>query len=62
MYMRQSPTYHFTTFPNERPRIDPIPFLGQGPISIILLCAVTDDGGDPVTACGFRYTLSLIHI
>ncbi|WP_300938122.1 leucine-rich repeat protein [Bacteroides acidifaciens] len=55
MYMRQSPTYHFTTFPNERPRIAPITFLGQGPISIILLCAVTDDGGDPVTSCGFRY-------
>lgn len=55
-YMRQSPTYNFTTFPNERPRIEPITFLGQGPISIILQCAIIDDGGDPVTACGFHYT------
>lgn len=54
-YMRQSPTFHFTTFPNERPRIEAITFLGQGPISIILQCAITDDGGDPVTASGFHY-------
>lgn len=54
-YLRQSSIYSFTTAPNERPRIESITFLGQGPVSIILQCAVTDDGGDPVTVSGFCY-------
>lgn len=55
-YRRQSVVRSFTTLPNDPPRIGSITFWGQGPISILLQCSLTDDGGDPVTAVGFRYT------
>ena len=55
-YRRQSVVRNFTTLPNDPPRIGSITFWGQGPISILLQCSLTDDGGDPVTAVGFRYT------
>lgn len=55
-YRRQSVVRSFTTLPNDPPRIGTITFWGQGPISILLQCSLTDDGGDPVTAVGFRYT------
>ena len=56
-YRRQSVVRSFTTLPNDPPRIGSITFWGQGPISILLQCSLTDDGGDPVTAVGFRYTM-----
>ena len=55
-YRRQSVVRSFTTLPNDPPRIGSITFWGQGPISILLQCSLTDDGGDPVTAVGFRCT------
>lgn len=55
-HRRQSVVRSFTTLPNDPPRIGTITFWGQGPISILLQCSLTDDGGDPVTAVGFRYT------
>ena len=55
-YRRQSVVRSFTTLPNDPPRIGTITFWGQGPVSILLQCSLTDDGGDPVTAVGFRCT------
>ncbi|MEY8707812.1 leucine-rich repeat protein [Bacteroides faecichinchillae] len=55
-YLKQSPIYSFTTIPNEVPKVDKINFLGQGPISIILQCAITDNGGETIIENGFCYT------
>ena len=54
-YLKQSPVYSFTTIPNEVPKVEKIHFLGQGPISIILQCAITDNGGETITGSGFCY-------
>lgn len=55
-YLKQSPIYSFTTIPNKVPKVDKISFLGQGPISIILQCAITDNGGETIIKSGFCYT------
>lgn len=53
-YLVQSEVRSFTTQPNRTPSLQPIGFLGQGPASIILQCDIVDDGGEKVTAHGFR--------
>ena len=42
-----------TTIPNEVPKVDKVNFLGQGPISIILQCAITDNGRETIIENGF---------
>ncbi len=54
-YRVQSEVRSFTTLPNKVPTLQPIVVLGQGPVSIILRCDIVDDGGEGVTARGFRY-------
>lgn len=54
-YRIQSPALTFTTVPNETPTVGEIVLLGQGPVSVILQCAVTDDGGERISARGFAY-------
>lgn len=53
----QSLMLSFTTVPNETPKIEDITFLGQGPISIMMECAIIDDGGEPITSSGFCYAI-----
>lgn len=56
-YVIQSPVLSFTTIPNEAPQIEEITFLGQGPISIMLQCAIEDNGGEEITSTGFCYAI-----
>lgn len=56
-YLIQTPMLSFTTVPNEVPQIENISFLGQGPISIMMQCAITDNGGEEITSVGFCYAI-----
>lgn len=56
-YMIQSPMLSFDTNPNEAPQVEEITFLGQGPISIMLQCGVTENGGEEVSSTGFCYAI-----
>lgn len=56
-YLIQSPVLSFKTNPNQAPQVEEITFLGQGPISIMLQCAVTDNGGEEISSTGFCYAI-----
>ena len=51
-----SDTLTFTTLPNKKPTITAPTLIGQGPTSAMVSYAVTDNGGEPLTATGLVVT------
>ncbi len=51
-----SDTLTFTTQPNKKPTITAPALIGQGPTSAMVSYAVTDNGGEPLTATGIVVT------
>lgn len=51
-----SDTLTFTTLPNKKPTITAPTLIGQGPTSAMVSYAVTDNGGEPLTATGIVVT------
>ena len=51
-----SDTLTFTTKPNKKPTITAPTLIGQGPTSAMVSYAVTDNGGEPLTATGLVVT------
>ena len=54
--MTYSDTLTFTTKPNKKPTITAPTLIGQGPTSAMVSYAVTDNGGEPLTATGLVVT------
>ena len=54
--MTYSDTLTFTTLPNKKPTITAPTLIGQGPTSAMVSYAVTDNGGEPLTATGLVVT------
>lgn len=52
----QSEIRQFRTLPNEKPLLDTLECIVQGPQSFTLQCVLLDNGGEPLTEAGFYYT------
>ncbi len=48
----------FQTLPNVKPTLKAVQFTGKGPTSVMLRCALADDGGTALTHQGFLYAES----